>query len=69
MNKPKPAQTGSFWRSIKTVSWSFVGLRERGEADKEAERINPVHIVVAGLIGVLVFVGGLILLVTWVVGA
>ena len=59
---------GSFLRTAKAVLWSFVGLRARGDYEKDVEQLNPVHIVVAGLIGVVVFVGSLILLATWVVG-
>ena len=59
---------GSIWRTIKAVSWSFVGLRARGDYEKDVEQLNPVHIVIVGLVGVLVFVGSLIVLATWVVG-
>ena len=59
---------GSIWRTIKAVSWSFVGLRSSGDYEKDIEQLNPLHIVVIGFAGVLVFVGGLILLATWVVG-
>lgn len=68
MNTPVTQRKGSIWRTIKAVSWSFVGLRSRGEYEKDVEQLNPVHIVVAALIGILVFVGCLILLATWVVG-
>ena len=47
--------------------WSFVGLRARSDYEKDVEQLNPVHIVVIGLIGVIFFVGSLILLATWVV--
>ncbi|MEO8023628.1 DUF2970 domain-containing protein [Polaromonas sp.] len=68
MNTPVTQRKGSIWRTIKAVSWSFVGLRSRGEYEKDVEQLNPVHIVIAALVGVLVFVGCLILLATWVVG-
>jgi hypothetical protein len=68
MNTPVTQRKGSIWRTIKAVSWSFVGLRSRGEYEKDVEQLNPVHIVVAALVGILVFVGCLILLATWVVG-
>lgn len=68
MNTPVTQRKGSIWRTIKAVGWSFVGLRSRGEYEKDVEQLNPVHIVIAALVGVLVFVGGLILLATWVVG-
>ena len=48
--------------------WSFVGLRARGDYEKDVEQLNPVHIVIVGLIGVIVFVSSLIFLATWVSG-
>ena len=65
---PPHKRKGSVFRTIKAVMWSFVGLRARGDYEKDVEQLNPVHIVIAGFIGVVVFVGGLILLATWVVG-
>lgn len=59
---------GSIFRTIKAVMWSFVGLRARGDYEQDVAQLNPVHILVAGLVGVFIFVGGLILLATWVVG-
>jgi hypothetical protein len=72
MNKPDnlPAhqRKGSIFRTIKAVMWSFVGLRARGDYERDVAQLNPVHIIIVGLVGVFVFVGSLILLVTWVVG-
>jgi hypothetical protein len=68
MNPPVTRRKGSVWRTIKAVSWSFVGLRARGDYEKDVDQLNPIHIVIVALVGVLVFVGGLILLATWVVG-
>ena len=68
MNKPVSPRKSSIFSTIKAVTWAFVGLRARGDPEKEAEQINPVHIVIVALVGVLVFVGSLIFLVTWVVG-
>jgi hypothetical protein len=48
--------------------WSFVGLRSRAGYAHDVAQLNPVHIVIAGLVGGFVFVGSLILLATWVVG-
>ena len=59
---------GSILRTVKAVMWSFVGLRARGEYEKDVEQLNPVHIVVAGLVGLIIFVGSLVLLATWVAG-
>lgn len=59
---------GSIFRTVKAVMWSFVGLRARGDYEKDVAQLNPVHIVIFGLVGVAVFVGSLIMLATWVVG-
>ena len=68
MITPVTQRKGSIWRTIKAVSWSFVGLRSRGDYEQDISQLNPVHIVIVALVGVLVFVGSLILLATWVVG-
>ena len=72
MNASEPApgykRKGSILRTVKAVLWSFVGLRSRGEYEQDVAQLNPVHIVVVALVGVVVFVGSLMLLATWVVG-
>ena len=68
MIMPVTQRKGSIWRTIKAVSWSFVGLRARGDYEQDIAQLNPLHIVIVALVGVLVFVGSLILLATWVVG-
>ena len=59
---------GSIFRTAKAVMWSFVGLRAQGDYEQDVAHLNPVHIVIVGLVGVFVFAGSLILLATWVVG-
>ena len=58
----------SFFCTIKAVLWSFVGLRSRSGYEQDVAQLNPVHIIIVGLVSVFVFVGSLILLATWVVG-
>ena len=60
---------GSIFRTIKAVMWSFVGLRARGEYERDVAQLNAVHIIVVGLVGVFVFVGSLMLLAKWIVGS
>ncbi|MGH6637930.1 MAG: DUF2970 domain-containing protein [Polaromonas sp.] len=57
----------SLWRTVKAVAWSFVGLRARGDYEEDVKNLSPIHIIVAGLIGVFVFVAALVLLVNWMV--
>ena len=62
-----PRKKGSFWRTAKVVAWSFVGLRARDAYDEDAKNLTLIHIIVVGFIGVIVFVGTLVLLVNWMV--
>lgn len=57
----------SFWRSIKIVAWSFLGIRKNSDYQQDLARVNPFHIIVVALVGVLMLVIGLIVLVNWVV--
>ncbi len=66
--KPSDARKGSIWRTVKAVGWSFFGVRARGDYEQDVQQLKPLHIVAVGFAGVVVFVGGLILLATWVVG-
>lgn len=65
---PVKPRKGSIFRTIKAVLWSFLGVRSHGGYEQDVAQLNPLHIVITGLVGVFVFVGGLILLATWVVG-
>ena len=53
--------------TIKTIAWSFFGIRKRHDHDREAPRTNPIHIVLAGFVGVFLLVVGLMVLVNIVV--
>ena len=63
-----PKRKGSLLRTVKAVLWSFVGLRARSEYEKDVAQLNPVHIIIVALVGVVIFVGSLIVLATVVVG-
>jgi Protein of unknown function (DUF2970) len=60
---------GTWFRTIKTVAWSFIGLRNGKEFDEDTQKINPVHLVVVGIAGAGLFVVGLIFFVRWAVVA
>jgi hypothetical protein len=57
----------SFLYSLKAVLWSFVGLRRKSDFDRDTAKLNPIHVIVAGLIAVAVFIGILIAIVRIVV--
>lgn len=58
----------SFWRSVIAVMWSFLGIRKSSEFQKDVANITPLHVVVVGLVGGLLFVIGLVVVVNLVVG-
>jgi Protein of unknown function (DUF2970) len=59
--------TTSFLRSVKLVAWSFLGIRSRDGYQGDLARVNPMHVVLVGIVGALILVVGLIILVSWVV--
>lgn len=63
----QPDKKASFLYSLKAVFWSFFGLRRKSDFDTDSARLNPLHIVIAALIGVAVFIGLLITVVKLVV--
>lgn len=54
-------------RTIRTVLWSFIGIRKRSGYEEDLAKANPFAIIAVALVAVAVFVGGLIALVGWVV--
>ena len=67
--KNAAARKGSLLRTVKAVAWSFFGVRRSKDYANDVEKLNPVHVVIAGIIGALIFIGCLVLLVRWVVGS
>ena len=59
----------SIVRTFKAVAWSFFGVRKSSEHEKDVSQLNPLHVIVAGIVGAAVFVLVLVLLVSWVVGS
>jgi len=60
---------GSFLQTLKAVAWSFFGVRKASGYEEDVAKINPVHVIIAGVLAALVFVFGLIWLVQWIVGS
>ena len=58
---------GSLLRTIRAVGWGFFGVRKNSDYQEDIAKLTPLHIVVVGLVAVVLFVGGLILLVRYVV--
>ena len=57
----------SFGATLKAVFWSFFGVRKKSDYEKDAAQLNPVHVIIAGLIGALIFIATLLIIVKSVV--
>lgn len=57
----------SFLATIKAVLWSFLGIRKKSDYEQDAAQLNPLHVIIAGVIGALIFITTLIIIVKSVV--
>jgi hypothetical protein len=57
----------SFFRAVKAVLWSFIGIRKNSSGQEDMAKLNPFHVLVVGISLALFFVLGLIAFVNWVV--
>ena len=62
-----PPTKPSFLRSLRLVAWGFLGVRKNSEYQRDLAQVNPFHIMLAGLIGVVLFVLLLLGIIHWVV--
>ena len=67
MSAAQDARKASLLDVAKAVLWSFIGVRKRKDYDKDSVSITPVQVVVAGIIGGVIFVVGLVLVARLVV--
>ncbi len=63
----RPPDKATFAQALVAVFWSFFGVRKSADHARDAARLDPVHVVIAGVIGVALFVLVLILIVNSVV--
>ena len=66
---PVVQRKGSFGQTMRAVAWSFFGVRKRSDHEKDVNQLNPVHVVIAGVIGAALFIMFLLLLVNWVLAS
>ena len=67
--KEAAARRGSFLQTMRAVGGSVFGVRRGADHERDVQRLNPVHVVIAGIVGAALFVTALVLLVRWVVGS
>jgi len=62
-------RNGSVLRTISAVGWSFFGVRKARDLEHDAAHLNPLHVVIAGVVVAALFVALLIALVNWVIAS
>ena len=67
--KEAVGRKGSFLQTMRAVGWSFFGVRKSAEYEKDVNQLNPVHVVIAAVIGVGLFIAALLILVNWVLAS
>jgi hypothetical protein len=65
--KQATQRKGSFLQTLKAVAWSFFGVRKGTDYEKDITQLNPVHVIIAGILGAVVFVSALLAIVRWVI--
>jgi hypothetical protein len=57
----------SFMQSMKAVMWVFLGVRKKSGLQEDVASLSFVHIIIAGVVGALIFMATLLLIVKLVV--
>jgi hypothetical protein len=57
----------SFLQSMKAVMWGFLGVRKQSGLQEDVASLSFVHIIIAGVVGALIFMAALLLIVKAVV--
>ncbi len=60
---------GSLLRTLSAVGWSFFGVRKACDLERDAAQLNPLHVVIAGVVLAALFVALLVVLVNWVIAS
>lgn len=66
-SKQEKPHKSSFLATMKAVLWSFLGIRKKSGYEQDAAQLNPVHVVIAGVIGAAIFIATLVIIVRVVV--
>lgn len=67
--KQAVGRKGSFVQTVSAVAWSFFGVRRGKDHENDMAKLNPVHVIIAGVLGAALFVLMLVLLVRWVISS
>ena len=65
--KQAAKRKASFGQTVSAVLWSFFGVRKGRDHDRDMAQLNPVHVVIAGVLAGIVFVLLLLMVVKTIV--
>jgi hypothetical protein len=65
--EPTGARNAGFLQTLRAVLWSFFGVRKRSGYEQDASQLNPVVVIIAGVIAAAIFVLALLVIVRIVV--
>ena len=63
------ARKANFGQTFRAVAWSFLGIRRSSDHEQDVKKLNPIHVVIAAILGAAVFVVFLVLVVHFVTAA
>lgn len=63
------SRKASLRQTISAVAWSFFGVRRGRDHENDMAKLNPVHVLIAGVLGAALFVLVLVLVVRWVISS
>jgi len=52
----------NFFQTLKAIAWAMLGVRKGSGYQEDMSKLNPVHLIIAGLLFGVLFVAGLIML-------
>lgn len=59
----------NFAQTVKAVLWAMFGVRKRAGLKEDTAKLNPVYVILTGVLFGVVFVTALVVLVQWVVSS
>jgi hypothetical protein len=57
----------SFLATLKAVFWSFFGVRKKSAYEQDVAKLNPIHVIIAGVLAAAIFITILLTIVKTVV--
>ena len=59
----------NFFQTLKAIAWAMLGVRKGTGYQEDIAKLNPVHLVIAGLLFGVLFVISLLTIVGWVLAS